>query len=349
MPAVTSISSRLQTTFFVILLVGVVVLTFFVMRPYLPAVVLAITFAVMAHPLEKKIARLVGGRPVVSAALTTVLVALLIVIPLTLVGSLIVDEASNLYVRLANGGSAAELVQRVQEWLGPSVASSLVPSLVEVDRYLRELTGLVVDNVGDIFSNVVNVLLTFFITLFGLYYFIKDGEKFKQTIIAFSPLKDSDDEEIIGRLTGTVRAVVMGSLLVALIQGFLAGVGFAIFGVPSPMLLGTLTVVAALIPSVGTLVMTLPVTLYLFFSGSEMMAVGLLLWSVFLVGLVDNFLRPKFLARGMNIHPFFIFLSVLGGLQFFGPIGFLLGPLVLSFFFALIGLYQKDFRGMWEG
>lgn len=347
--ATSSISSRLQTTFFVILLVGVVILTFFVMRPYLPAVVLAITFAVMARPLREKITHLVGDRPAASAALTTVFVALIIMIPLGLVGTLVVDEASNLYTHLAGGGGAAELVGRVQDWLGPNAASSLLPSLVEVDRYVRELTGIVLDNVGDIFSNVVSILLTFFITLFGLYYFIKDGEKFKQTIIAFSPLKDSDDEEIIERLTGTVRAVVMGSLSVALIQGFLAGVGFAIFGVPSPVLLGTLTVVAALIPSIGTLVITLPVTSYLFFSGSETMAVGLLLWSVFLVGLVDNFLRPKFLARGMNIHPFFIFLSVLGGLQFFGPVGFLLGPLVLSFFFALIGLYQKDFRGLWEG
>lgn len=347
MPPTSQISSRLQMTFFIILLVAVVVLTFFVLQPYLAPVVLAATLAILVKPVYQWLTGFLGKRPSVAALVTTVLVTIVIVAPLFLLSSLVVDEATQLYSEFSGGLSNGTLLKKLHETLGP-LGSGFIPSVSELDRYAQEATGLIIQNLGSLFSNAVGVVFAFFITLFGLYYFLKDGNHFKQALIAFSPLKDSDDEEIIKRLVGTVRAVVLGSLMVAVIQGVLASIGFAVFGVPSPVLLGLIAVVVSLIPSLGTAMITVPAVLFLFFTGPILPAIGLLIWSVLVVGTVDNFLRPKLIERGMNIHPLFIFLSVLGGLQFFGAIGFLLGPLVLSFFFALLSLYQKDFRGMWE-
>jgi predicted PurR-regulated permease PerM len=132
-----------------------------------------------------------------------------------------------------------------------------------------------------------------------------------------------------------------GTLFIALIQGLLAGVGFWIFGLPQPALWGTLTIITALVPVVGTALIWLPASIYLFSTGVTGMALGLFLWGAILVGSIDNFLRPKLIERYMKVHPFFILISVLGGLSLFGPLGFLLGPLVLSLILALLEIYPE--------
>ena len=134
----------------------------------------------------------------------------------------------------------------------------------------------------------------------------------------------------------------------ALIQGILTAVGFTFFGIPNATLWGSVAAITALIPGIGTALVLLPAILYLYFSGETLFAVGLLLWGMTAVGLVDNFLGPKLVERGMRLHPFLILLSVLGGVGFFGPLGFLLGPLVLSLLFALIEIYfaiKKEHEG----
>ena len=134
----------------------------------------------------------------------------------------------------------------------------------------------------------------------------------------------------------------------ALIQGILTAVGFTFFGIPNATLWGSVAAITALIPGIGTALVLLPAILYLYFSGETLFAVGLLLWGMTAVGLVDNFLGPKLASYGMRLHPFLILLSVFGGVGFFGPLGFLLGPLVLSLLFALIEIYfaiKKEHEG----
>ena len=126
----------------------------------------------------------------------------------------------------------------------------------------------------------------------------------------------------------------------ALIQGILTAVGFALFGVPNPTLWGSVAAIAALVPSVGTALVLFPAILFLYWSGAALSALGLLLWGATAVGLIDNFLGPKLAGRGMRLHPFLILLSILGGIALFGPIGFLLGPLVLSMLFVLLEIYS---------
>jgi predicted PurR-regulated permease PerM len=141
-----------------------------------------------------------------------------------------------------------------------------------------------------------------------------------------------------------VYSIFAGSIIVALVQGILTGIGFTIFGVPNPALWGSIASVAALIPGVGTALVVVPGILYLFFTGSTGYAIGLLVWGILAVSLIDNFLGPILVNRGVKIHPFLILLSVLGGLIFFGPVGFLLGPIILAFLFALLDIYRSSVR-----
>ncbi len=154
-----------------------------------------------------------------------------------------------------------------------------------------------------------------------------------------SPLAEADDETIFKKLALAVSAVVRGSLIVAFIQGILATVGFMIFGLPNPVLFGTIAAIAALVPGVGTALVLVPAIGYLFLSGNTFGAAGLFIWGTVVVGLVDNFLGPQLIGNKMKLHPLAVFLAVLGGIVFFGPIGIIVGPLVISLFSALLDVY----------
>jgi predicted PurR-regulated permease PerM len=143
------------------------------------------------------------------------------------------------------------------------------------------------------------------------------------------------------RIVVSVNSVVGGTLIVALIQGVLAGIGFAIFDVPNPAVWGSFAVIAALIPTVGTALIMFPAALYLITVNQPLAAGGLILWSVLLVGGIDNIVRPKLIERQTNIHPLAVLLSVIGGIAFFGPMGFLTGPIVLSLLIELLNVYKE--------
>jgi predicted PurR-regulated permease PerM len=158
-----------------------------------------------------------------------------------------------------------------------------------------------------------------------------------------SPLLDMYDERIFTKVDTAIHSIVRGSLVIGLIQGILTGVGFWVAGIPNPALWGSVAAIAAFIPGVGTSLVLGPGIIYLFITGSTVAAVGLLAWAVFAVGLIDNFLSAHLVQRGVAVHPFIILLSVLGGLAFFGPIGFILGPLVIAFLIALLDIYRESY------
>jgi len=143
----------------------------------------------------------------------------------------------------------------------------------------------------------------------------------------------------LDKLERSVNSVIKGNLVVAAVQGVMCSAGFIIFGVPSPILWGMTAAVAALVPGVGTSLVIIPAILFLFLTGSVSMALGLFLWGVVAVGLIDNYLGPKLIGKNTNLHPLLVMLSVIGGLLFFGPIGFILGPLTISLFFAIVDIF----------
>jgi predicted PurR-regulated permease PerM len=169
---------------------------------------------------------------------------------------------------------------------------------------------------------------------------LKDGRRFVKSLIALSPLADKYDQQIFDRMTVAINSVLRGQLFVALIQGFLSGLGFYIFGVPNPALWGTVAAVCALVPGVGTSLVLIPVIAYLFLSGSYLPAFGETIWGAFGVGLIDNLLGPTLVGKGARVHPLFILFSVIGGIVLFGPMGFLLGPLTVSLLYALLDIYE---------
>jgi predicted PurR-regulated permease PerM len=198
----------------------------------------------------------------------------------------------------------------------------------------------VVDNLGRIFSSTASLALGLFISLVALFYLLRDGKRFKKTIMEASPLADKYDEQIMDKIERAVNSVIRGSLFTSLIKGVLATIGFMIFGIDHALLWGTLTAIVSLLPGIGAGITIIPAVVYLLVVDKIGAAIGLGVWGVIVIGLVDNILMPIIVGQGFRVHPLFVMLSVIGGIMFFGPVGLFLGPLVIALFSALLEIYK---------
>ncbi|MBU1570199.1 MAG: AI-2E family transporter, partial [Proteobacteria bacterium] len=311
--------------------------------PFLYTLISAIVFTVVFQPVHQRVLCNTRQRRGIAALVTAIIIITIVLVPVLLLGIQIFQEAQQLYSSVTEGGgkdnilnAVKEITIHIQRYIPVPMEFSL-----NFDKYLEQGLGWLLKNIGGVFSNIAKMILNFFIFLIALYYLLKDGQRLKKAVVALSPLTDIDDEKIFNRLELAVNSVIKGNLTVALIQGGLTAIGFAIFGVPNAVLWGTVTAIAALIPGFGTSLVLIPAILFLFLNNEIYHAIGLLVWGAVAVGLVDNLLGPKLIGRGIQMHPFIILLSVLGGIGFFGPIGFLLGPLAISLLFAFLEIYSS--------
>lgn len=327
-------SGRSETLFFIVLLLLSAALTLFIFYPCLEALVIAITLAIIFHPVYTKLLRLMPGWGGLAAIITVVLAVVVILTPLTFFGFKIFEEARGLYASFASGEKMPVL-----EFLHGKLAELTPGFNFDLTQYTQQILSVLLGNLGLILSKIVSVFGTFFLALFALYYFLKDGLKLRDAIIKISPLSRGNTAEIVDRLRTMAGSVVMGTLAMAVIHGVLVGLGFFLFGLPNPVLWGSVAVVAALVPIVGTAIVVVPGILSLTLAGSIAGAIGLTLWGILMLGFIDNILRPRLIERHAKIHPLLILLSVIGGLALFGPTGFLLGPLALSLLLTLLEIY----------
>lgn len=327
-----------QTKSFFALLSIVLLLMFFMLWSYLTPIVLALTFLVLFNPLYKKILFWTKGNANISASLTILLIFIFVFTPIILLGFQIFNEASLLYAAYNNNPQAlSDTVAHFQDYL-----TKLFPFAdSNVAAWIRQGAYLIVNNLSGIFSSAISLFIDLLLTTILLYFLFKNGAEFYRFLITFSPLEGAYTKQILHTLTIAISSVIKGSLFIAFIQGIACMIGFTLFGVPEPFLWGTLTGFAALIPPVGTLFVIIPASLYLFSLYGIVPAVGMFIWGSVGVALIDNLLRPLIIQRAIQIPPIFILFSILGGISFFGPIGFLLGPLVLSVLHALLELYPS--------
>ncbi|KKW40840.1 hypothetical protein A3I46_01905 [Candidatus Kaiserbacteria bacterium RIFCSPLOWO2_02_FULL_54_13] len=343
-------SQQLRPYFLVLALVGAIALTAAVFLPFLKPLVLAAVFAVVLQGLHKRISRALGGWPSASALLTVVVSVLVILLPLSLIGVLVGNQARGLYASLEeDGGQSAlsELYRRADAAVSPLVPGFGVIARdvsTDIDTYTKDALQWIARHAGDIFSSVSRLLLALFIFFIALYYLLRDGTRVRQTLIELSPLSDREDEGVFNRLELAINSTIKGSLVIALIQGVLSTIGFTLFGVPNAILWGTVAALAALIPGFGTALVIIPAIIFLFVTGATVSAAGLLVWGALAVGFIDNLLGPKLLGSSMKLHPLLVLLSVLGGLMYFGPLGIFLGPLTVSLLFALLSIYADASR-----
>lgn len=333
---------RLQHYFLIILIAISSVLCFFIFRPFLVVLILAAVFSVVLQPLHRYILRHVPRMPGLAAAATILITVACILLPLSFIALQVLDEAQQLYISIAAGGGDVHLgtvfhdANNIVQRYAPSYAASEADLAASIDQYSKEALSWLVYSLGDVFGSVARLLFDLFVFVIALYYLLRDGIRLKQLVIDTSPLSNDDEDKIFSRLEGAVNSVIRGTLTIALVQGVLAATGFALFGVPNAILWGVVAALAALIPGIGTALVLAPAVAYLFIIGATVPAIGLLVWGSLAVGMIDNFLGPRLMGKGMQLHPLLVLLSIFGGLAFFGAAGLFIGPLCLSLLFALL-------------
>lgn len=331
----------IQLSFFIGLTLCLLVLLFFVFKPYLGVIFLSLVLAVVFYPFYQKLLSKFKGNQGLASFCAVLAIFIGILIPAILLSISLLKEAIGLYNSLAFGG-ADKLVLQLNVLLsrfGNFFPDGTLSPYLAIDAYARDLLGWIIGHFDSVFTVVFGSLFNFILMLLSLYYFFIFGEKIKKSFVFWSPLPDDYDENIIAVMHSSVDAVLRGRLLVSAAQGLFLGLGFYIFGIGNPVLWGFIGGFASLIPIVGTSLITIPAVAYLFVGGHIGAGVGLLLWGAICVGLVDNVLSFFFLRNKINVHPLIILFAILGGVEFFGPIGFLVGPLVVSAFFAFLKIY----------
>jgi predicted PurR-regulated permease PerM len=331
----------LERYFFLSLLLATLIFAFFVFRPFWIVLVLGASFSIVFYPVYTWLKK--GHLPNWLAAFLTLFFFIVVLcIPLFGIGSIVFNQSQNLYHSLINNnGNAGPFMNLIG-----SKINQVLPSGVSfnVNEIFSNFVSFLTNNITNIFSATVTALFTFVLLLLTIFYFLKDGEAWKKTMLKMSPLSTTDDEKIIHRLTQTINGVIKGYLLIAFIQGTLMGIGLAIFHVPNPAIWGVLAGIAAIIPPLGTAVVSVPAIIFLFLTGHTGSSIGLLVWSTLIVGMGDNMLNPYIVGHKIDVPPFLILFSVLGGISLLGPVGILIGPLTVSLLYTLTEIYQSEFK-----
>lgn len=332
---------NLQLYFFLSLVVILLLVVGKMFLPFLSSLVIATTLAVVFEPLHQKFLKLTRDQKSVAALATILAILIIVFVPVTFLGIEVFGQAQNLYLKITESTASQNPLTRIENTIEQNL-ENFFPKInlsLNIDETVNAFFKWFTQNIGPIFSGLATVLTSFLLSLLALYYLLKDGSKLKDIIFKISPLSENHNEEIFKKLKVAIASVIQGTITVSIIQGILSGIGFIIFGVPNAALWGFITVIAALVPIVGTSLVLTPIIIYLFVFDTLFSAIGLLAWGIIIVGLIDNFLGPKLIQRHIQIHSFLILLSVLGGISVFGPIGFLIGPLFLALLSALLSIY----------
>lgn len=330
----------LQKYFFTGLLLVVSVVILFIFLPFLEVLVLSTIFSVVLTPLHRKITKILKGREGTSALIVVLIFAVLVMVPFIFLTMQVLGESRDIYVQLTSA-SDIDYIQKVTTVIEQPIQRFFPDFSVDIGGFASLAADWITAHLSAILSSVLSIVTGIILIFISLFFFLRDGGKFKEILIGLSPLNDKYDEQIFTKVKQTITSTTIGVLLIAVVQGVLAGLGMWIFGVPNFTLWGSVSAVASLVPGLGTAIIFIPAVAYMLIIGNTAYAVGLILWGGIIVGTIDNFLTPYLYSRGVEIHQLLMLFAVLGGLVVFGPIGFIFGPIVLALFFALIDIYQN--------
>jgi len=320
---------------------------------YLAPLAWASLLAIVFYPLQVRLVRWLRGRQSLAAFLLTTAVIGGVIIPTLIVVALVASESVLLYERVtafvASGG-----IGRLQEWLGNSVLRELWEWLAplaatwKIDlasigvKTTNAVSAFLVSQATGIAKNIAGFLVDFFLCTVALFFLLRDGERMLAAFKEILPMEREHREMVLERFADTLTAVVQGTLLTALAQGLLAGLGYVVLGVPFAVFLGCATALLALIP-MGTPVAWGAVAMYLFATGETARGVIQLLWGTFVISTVDNFIRPLVIGGRTRIPTIVLFFAILGGLQVYGFLGLFLAPAVIALLVAFARIYREQY------
>lgn len=285
--------------------------------------------------------------PSLAATLSTLLVVVTILAPATLVTIAVVGEISDMARSLNTGTSqwsdVQAVLERAQPWV-PWVDLHQLESQGFLLERLQAISGTLANRTLGMVGGVMSTVVQTFLVIFTMFYVFRDGDAIRQAFDDVLPLDRTQARAVVARTQEVIGASVYGVLVVAAIQGFLGGFIFWAIGLPSPLLWGVVMFFLCMIPMAGAFLVWAPAAVVLAVSGEWMRAVILTAWGLFVVGTVDNFLKPRLVGKRARLHELLIFFSVMGGLNVFGVLGIVLGPVTVALTLAVFDVVRQTNR-----
>lgn len=328
-------------------------LFFMLWQPFFSPIAWAAIFAILLYPFYDEIYQRIPNKSL-SATIMTLLVLLIIIIPLTALGILLVAEIISTYDLIQGWFGTGKYDQVMQFFKGPFIDQLRdqvggYVNIENIDLYsivsqaMQRLSTFAVSQLTNILQNFSKFLFSFVLMVFTLFFFFKDGDKMVKFLKDVIPLEPKRENEIFRQFAEVISATVVGDLAVAFLQGTLGGLAFWILGLPSPVFWGALMAFLSIFPVVGAPIVYLPASGILFAQNEIVKGIILLLWGTLVVSQIDNFLRPILISGRTKLHTLLLFFSILGGIYVFGFLGIIMGPVIAALFYTMLNIFKDEF------
>ena len=353
MEPLTTSGTNLRTAFVLLLVAAVTALFLAVVWPFLKPLFLAALLAGLFHRFYRWVTRLLGGRRSLAAGVTLLVLLVLGLGPVSAFLGIVLQQAltmTNQAIPWLSEHLGEASTFNVHDWLVqrfPALAR-YVPSqeqlLQQVATAVKATGAYLVSFASRMTATTAAFLLNLFVMLYAMFFFFRDGHKILERIFYYLPLSDEDESRMLAQFASITRATVKGTLVIGVIQGGLGGIAFWVAGIEGAALWGTIMTILSIVPGIGAPLVWVPFVIFLYVNGQYLTATLLLVWCGAVVTTIDNFLRPVLVGRDSEMPDLLILIGTLGGLFLFGPIGFIVGPIVCGLFLTVWDIYGTTFR-----
>ncbi|MDB5187956.1 MAG: hypothetical protein JWO50_476 [Candidatus Kaiserbacteria bacterium] len=330
--------TRIESFSFIGLFIIVSVLLFFVFSPFIQILTFSAVLAILLNRPYEHLTKSLGGWRSLSAGIVVALVLIFFITPVFFLSWQILLEAQTSYAGLQ--GNEAFYMQSLQNAIEHPIREVFPSFTFNAAQYIANILGLVSNNLAGLVSGAFYTMLETFLMLLTFFFFLRDGRGFVKALHDLSPFQPEQTQEIFDNMQQTIISITKGTFVVGLIRWILITIGFAFFGIPNAILWGSIGGIVGVIPGLGTPFAFIPAVAFLYFEGNIGSAAGLALFGICVIMVTDNILTPYFFGKGLQVPPLFVLFAILGGIIFFGPLGFMLGPLVLSVFLSIMHMYS---------
>ncbi len=319
-----------------ILLAVLIVLTFFLLKPLLLSIIFGIILAFIFSPVYDWLHKKTKMRNL-SATLLCVLLILLIIVPLWFLVPVAINESIKIYL----ASQQMDLVTPLKNFFPSLFASEQLSSEIGsvISSFVTKITNSLMNYFSKLILNFPTLFLQFLVVLFTFFFILRDKEHIIKYVQSLLPFSKEVETKLFKSSRGITVSVLYGQVVIGIVQGIVAGLGFFIFKVPSALLLTILAALAGIFPIIGTAIIWVPVVIYLLVGGNTFAALGVLLFGI-LSSIIESFLKPVFVSKRTNLNPSIILISMLGGLFMFGILGIILGPLIIAYLLIILDIYR---------
>ena len=341
----------LEDKTFLLLIIAVSLAFAWILWPFYGAVFWATVLAIVFAPLYRRLSRSMRQRRTLAALATVMIILMMVILPLTLIAALLLQEGFSVYERIQSGelnfgryfqqvfGALPAWVTDLLDRFGLTnlglMQERLSSSLMKGSQFLAAQAL----NIG---QNTFDFIVNLFIMLYLLFFLLRDGDDLSKRIKDAIPLRAEQQRDLFNKFTTVIRATVKGNIVVAVVQGALGGLIFWFLGVHAPVLWAVLMAFLSLLPAVGAGLVWLPVAIYFLVTGAAWQGVVLIAYGVLVIGLVDNVLRPILVGKDTKMPDYVVLISTLGGMAIFGLNGFVIGPVIAAMFMAVWDIFSAS-------